>query len=242
MEPVYYVSIIAQFLTYASFLSGAQVCRIIYTQRSCAKLSPMPFLAGLNCSALWLRYGFIANEWEIIAVNIVGLACQIVYLGFFVAYTKHQARLMKQLLSLLLFLLAFFWCLHRSSDPLFLGGSMASLASLVACASPLATVQDVLKTKCVASLPFPIIASSFVVTLSWLIFGYLKGDNFIVFSNVVAVSISGAQLILFVIYPSKHPYEKLSPSNKKSYVSTTYAPLIFLITGRLVEFSSIMQV
>lgn len=219
MELIYWVSIVAQFLTYASFSAGAKVCHIIYQQKSCAKFSPMPFLAGLNCTALWLRYGFVADEWEIIAVNVVGLTCSIIYLAFFVAYSKKKSRLVKQLLILLIFLLTLFWCIDHSVDPKFLAGSVASLASLIACASPLATIQDVLKTRCVASLPFPIIVSSFVVSLSWFLFGYLKEDNFIVFSNIVALAISGSQLSLFLVYPSKYPYEKLSPSNKKSYVS-----------------------
>lgn len=219
MELIYYVSIIAQLLTYASFLSGAQVCRVIYKQKSCAKFSPVPFLAGLNCSALWLRYGFIANEWEIILVNIIGLIFSIIYLTFFLYYSKQKSRIVKQLISSAICLSIFLWSIDNSIDPLMIGGSLASFSSLVACASPLATVQDVLKTKCVASMPFPIIASSFVVSLSWLTFGYLKEDNFIIFSNVVALSISGAQLSLFLIYPSTMPYEKLSPSNKKSYVS-----------------------
>lgn len=219
MELIYYVSIIAQLLTYASFLSGAKVCQIIYREKSCVKLSAAPFLAGLNCTALWLRYGFLADEWEIIAVNSVGLVCQLFYLGFFVVYSRQKQRLFKQVIILILFLSFLLWSINHAVDPLFVGGSYASVSSLLACASPLATIQDVLRTKCVASLPFPIIASSFVVSLSWLIFGYLKEDNFIVFSNLVACSISGAQLILFVIYPSTMPYEKLSQSNKKSYVS-----------------------
>lgn len=222
MELIYYVSIIAQLLTYASFASGAKVCHLIYRQKSCAKLSPAPFLAGLNCTALWLRYGFIADEWEIIAVNAVGLVCQLFYLAFFVVYSREKPRLLKQLLILVIFLSILLWLINNAVDPLFLGGCLASLASLLACASPLATVQDVLRTKCVASLPFPIISSSFVVSLSWLIFGILKGDNFIIFSNSVACSISGAQLALFVIYPSILPYEKLSQSNKKSYVSRAF--------------------
>lgn len=221
MEPVYYVGIIAQFLSYASFLSGAKVCHIIYQQKSCAKLSPMPFLTGINCMALWLRYGFLADEYEMIAVNFVGLTCQFIYLGFFVTYSKQKPRLFKQLLILLLFISSLFWVIEQTDDRIFLGGSLASIASLIACASPLATIQDVLKTKCVSSMPFPIIISTFIVTLSWLLFGILKEDNFIVFSNLVAVIISGSQLSLFLIYPSKHPYEKLSPNNKKSYVSKT---------------------
>lgn len=219
MEPIYYVSVIAQFLTYASFLSGAKVCHIIYQQKSCAKLSPMPFLAGLNCGALWLRYGFIADEWEIIAVNIVGISCSLIYLGFFIVYSKKKSRLIKQMVALLIFILSLLWSIDHSVDPKFLAGSLASLSNFIACASPLATIRDVLKTKCVASLPFPIIASSFIVSSSWLMYGWLKDDSFIVFSNVIAVAISGSQLSLFLIYPSKHPYEKLTPSNKKSYVS-----------------------
>lgn len=221
MQPVYYVGIIAQLLSYASFLSGAKVCHLIYRERSCAKLSPIPFLAGFNCMALWLRYGLLADEYEIIAVNFIGLTCQTIYLVFFVAYSKQKARVLKQWLVVILFIGLLFWIIERSSkeDRRLLGGSFASLAGLVACASPLATIQDVLKTRCVSSMPFPIIISSFVVTLSWLLFGLLKGDSFIVFSNLIAVIISGAQLSLFMIYPSKHAYEKLSPSNKKSYVS-----------------------
>ena len=202
MELVYYVSIVAQALTYASFLSGARVCHSIYKQKSSAKLSPMPFLAGFNCAALWLRYGYLANEREIIVVNTIGLSCSINYLAFFVIYSKQKKRLLKQLLGLVAFLMTLFYSINKSTDPLFLSGSLASISSLLACASPLATIQDVFQTKCTASLPFPIIASSFAVSLSWLTFGYLKDDSFIVFSNIVAVAISGAQLLLFLIFPS----------------------------------------
>lgn len=217
MEPVHYVGIAAQILTYVSFLSGAKVCQQIHRQKSSTKFSFAPFLAGLNCSVLWLRYGFIADEWEIIAVNSVGLVCQLVYIGFFIVYSRQQARLTKQLIGLVFFVSVILWLFNNTEDPQFLVGSLASFSSSLACASPLATIQDVWKTKCVASLPFPIIASSFVVSSSWLLFGYLKDDNFIVFSNVIAVSITGAQLVLFAIYPSTMPYEKLSQSNKKSW-------------------------
>jgi solute carrier family 50 protein (sugar transporter) len=226
MEPIHYVGMVAQILTYASFLSGAKVCHQIYKQRSCANFSPAPFLAGLNCTILWLRYGFVADEWEIIAVNSVGLVCQVVYLAFFVVYSRQKTRLLKQLIALILFVGTLLWSVDHSVDPKFLIGSYASLSSSLACASPLATIQDVLKTKCVASLPFPIIASSFVVSLSWLVFGILKVDSFIIFSNLVAISITGAQLVLFLIYPSTLPYEKLSPSNKKSYVSIHYFSIV----------------
>lgn len=219
MELVHYVGIAAQILTYVSFLSGAKVCQQIHRQKSSTKFSFAPFLAGLICTIFWLRYGFIADEWEIIAVNSVGLVCQMVYITFFVLYSKKKARLTKQVFGLLFVMSTLLWLIGHFGDPQFLVGSLASCAASIACASPLASIQDVMKTKCVASLPFPIIASGFIVSSSWLLFGYLKEDNFIVFSNLIAVSISGAQLVLFAIYPSTMPYEKLSQSNKKSWVS-----------------------
>lgn len=219
MEPVHYVGIAAQILTYVSFLSGAKVCQQIHRQKSSTKFSFAPFLAGLNCTVLWLRYGLIADEWEIIAVNSAGLVCQLVYISFFIAYSKQKGRLTKQLVALMMVLTSVLWFIDQTENPQLLVGSLASFSASLACAAPLATIQEVLRTKCVASLPFPIIISSFVVSSSWLLFGYLKEDSFIIFSNLISSSISGAQLVLFAIYPSTMPYEKLSQSNKKSWVS-----------------------
>lgn len=93
--------------------------------------------------------------------------------------------------------------------------------SLIACASPLAAIQDVIKTRTVAALPFPIIVSSFIVSSLWLAYGYLVEDSFLQFSNAVATCISGSQLLLFAIYPSTRPYAKLKTKRTVSIMRIT---------------------
>lgn len=219
MDLVYWVSIVAQFFTYASFLSGAKLCHTIHQQKSSDFYSPMPFLAALCCSALWLRYGFLTDEWEIRVVNIIGIAFSTAYLTFFAAYTKRRLRLGKQLFSLLIILATLFYMIDNYKEPKFLCGLFAFMSSVTACLAPLATINDVYRTKCVSSLPFPIILSSFTVSFSWLTYGYLKQDNFIMVTNVIASFISGGQLLLFAIYPSTIPYEKLAQEEEKPTVS-----------------------
>lgn len=220
MELVDISEAVALIVTYLSFLSGAKVCYEIYQSKTCGCLSVVPFLAGISCTLLWLHYSFIADVDGMLVVNCVGLTCQLIYLTFFIVYSKSRKTIIKQTLIATAMQVALFWYIHTAEDNLHVSGMAAAISSVVACSSPLSTVQDVIKSKNVSSMPFPIVLSSFTVSLSWLIFGYLVKDNFLLFSNALTTSISAMQLSLFVIYPSKRPYDKLSPSNKKSVVSS----------------------
>ena len=87
---------------------------------------------------------------------------------------------------------------------------MTLFAGLLCCsvgvfffASPLIKLRHVIMTKNTEVLPFPIILTSFFVTLQWFIYGYLLGDSFIQIPNFLGCILSAIQLTLFVIYPSK---------------------------------------
>lgn len=90
-----------------------------------------------------------------------------------------------------------------STDPVNLVGILCCLCSLLFCASPLTLVSEVIRTKSTEKLPFGLIFSSFLVTLLWFLYGYLTDDGFIQFPNAIGALISGVQLILFIVYPSK---------------------------------------
>lgn len=210
METLYWVSILAQFFTYASFLSSVKLCHTIHSYKSSDAFSLLPFLAALSCSVLWLQYGLIVGQRELKIVNTAGAICSTLCIGFFVFYSQLRARITKQITIVVTTLVTLIWLTNYSAEPLFLSGSLASMSSMIFCAAPLATISDVIKTHCTASLPFPIIVSSFSVSLSWLVYGLLKDDGFIIFTNVISTFISGAQLLLFAIYPSSIPYEKIT--------------------------------
>lgn len=90
-------------------------------------------------------------------------------------------------------------------------GLLASGSSLVFCASPLATVSTVIRTKSTESLPFNFILSSFLVSCMWLYYGLLADIILVTIPNAVGALLAIIQLTLFVLYPSK-PSKKVHSS------------------------------
>lgn len=70
-------------------------------------------------------------------------------------------------------------------------------------AAPLTMLFHVVRVKNSESLPFPLIASSFFVSLQWFVYGLLIDDTFVQVPNFLGCLLSGTQLALFVIYPSR---------------------------------------
>lgn len=78
-------------------------------------------------------------------------------------------------------------------------------------------VADVLKTKSAAKLPFAMILMGFLVTSSWLAYGLMLANNFIITPNVIGVAINAAQLLLFAMYSSSSSKSKGSKSTKAKH-------------------------
>jgi uncharacterized protein with PQ loop repeat len=58
-------------------------------------------------------------------------------------------------------------------------GIVCCVVTILFFAAPLASLLHVIKMKNSESLPFPIIFASFVVSMQWLIYGYILKDTFI---------------------------------------------------------------
>jgi len=79
-------------------------------------------------------------------------------------------------------------------------------------ASPMAELGEIIRNKSTEGLPFPIIFMGFAVGLTWLVYGIILNSLFMVMQNLVAVLLSGFQLGLFIVYPSK----RTIPEKKKN--------------------------
>ena len=113
----------------------------------------------------------------------------------------NQRQLNRQIVILLSFLVLAYLVVESRSDPTYLTGLLACVASLVFCAAPLAQVRDVVNTKSSEKMPFPLIMSSFLVTVMWFLYGLLIRDQFVSVPNGIGAVISLIELSLFVIYP-----------------------------------------
>ncbi len=68
-------------------------------------------------------------------------------------------------------------------------------------ASPLATIQQVVKTRSNASLPFPLITAGCLCSFLWSVYGLLRQDAFVLLPNSISLLLGILQLSLFYIYP-----------------------------------------
>lgn len=82
-------------------------------------------------------------------------------------------------------------------------GLLVTLFLYALIASPMAGLKDVIRNKSTEGLPFPIMFMGFFVGLSWLVYGVILNNAFVVLQNLVAVLLGGFQLSFFLIYPSK---------------------------------------
>lgn len=82
-------------------------------------------------------------------------------------------------------------------------GLIVTLLLYALIASPMAELGEIIRKKSTEGLPFPIIFMGFAVGLTWLVYGIILNSLFMVMQNLVCVVLSGFQLGLFIVYPSK---------------------------------------
>ncbi|XP_046918605.1 sugar transporter SWEET1 isoform X2 [Dermatophagoides farinae] len=203
MALIEFVGQVATIFTLFSFLTGIPICRSIQLAGSTDNFSSLPFLVGNMCGYLWLRYGFMLDDPTMIFVNVIGFTLQSIYLFWFYLYTVPKSKINRPIIAVLSFIFFVHLYIQYSIEPEYLVGLMACLSSLFFSISPMPLVFEVIRSKCTERLPFSLIASSFMVTLLWFIYGSLIGDSFVKIPNGIGAIIYGIQLSLFAIYPSK---------------------------------------
>lgn len=197
----------ATLCTITLFLTGIEICRKIKSRGSTLEISALPFICGLASCSLWLRYGVLVHDTVLITVNLVGSILQVFYLICYSLYSVHKSLFMKQLTGVLvalgfLFLYTSVWISDVNISQK-ISGLAACTATVIFLASPLASLRNVLKTKSVDSLPFPMIVFSFIMSSLWVWYGILINDAFVQVPNFLGALVSGCQLCLFAMYPSK---------------------------------------
>lgn len=97
-----------------------------------------------------------------------------------------------------------------------------------------------METKSTEGLPFPMIFSGTLVSISWLLYGIIIENGFVIFQNVVVFLLSVVQLSLFVIYPSKPKSD--SKKEQKEKILNAYLPT-YLFKKRLkIKFFSLLKI
>ena len=179
------------------------VCYTIWRRGSASDVDATPFLAGCGSTFLWLRYALMLEDVTMTGVNVVGLSAFSCYVLFYYAMSSNRNRISLKIFALISILTAIvLLCSSRGPDAIFWSAICACSSTMVSCASPLATLKRVLRTKSCESLPFAFIVFSFLNSVFWSWYGLLAKNNFIIFPNAVGGVIAFFQLLLFLVFPA----------------------------------------
>ncbi|XP_050719662.1 sugar transporter SWEET1-like [Eriocheir sinensis] len=204
------ISTVGTIVTIIQFLSGIDICRRIVRQGSTGDISGFPFVGGVFSTSTWLTYSLLLWDSAMSVTNAVGLSLQVIYLCTYVRYctsagpwltVRRQIAVTMMVVALIQYYV--FLSGDDSENVKTRVGLMCCLASIVFCASPLISLTEVFRTQSCDVLPFPLIFTTFLVTGLWWLYGIVIQNNFVKYPNLIGCAISGFQLLLFIVYPSK---------------------------------------
>ncbi|EAT43194.1 AAEL005353-PA [Aedes aegypti] len=203
---------VAAIVTVLQMFSGAFVCNDIRRKGSSDGFSPMPFIGGCGLTLLFLQHALLMNDPAMIRANVVGFAISVVYSVFFYLYTPRQSKgdFWKQL-GIAGAITAAIVGYAKIENPEVVEdrfGLIITVLMLMLIAQPLFGLPEIIRKKSTEGLPFAMILSGTVVGCMWLLYGIILNNTFVILQNLAAVSLSGVQLALFVIYPSKDSKKK----------------------------------
>ncbi|KAK7060073.1 hypothetical protein SK128_024248 [Halocaridina rubra] len=208
------VATVATIVTIVQFLSGIEICFKIAKQGTTGDISGFPFVGGVFSTTMWLTYGWILKDSSMTVTNGVGLFLQVTYLLTYIRYCIAPGswysvrRQMAVLFSVAGVVLYFAFLSDMAMDMLnYRVGLVCCMASIIFCASPLASLTEVFKTQSTECLPFPLILATCLVTGLWWLYGIIIANSFVQFPNLIGCALSGFQLLLFIVYPSKRKGE-----------------------------------
>merc|ERR1719228_439462 len=124
---------------------------------------------------VWFNYGRLVGDSSIQTVNATGLVLQSFYVFFFYTITLNKLQTGKKIFLTLVFISPVGTYIRTEEDigsaQLRIGWLGASM-SVAYCSAPLASIQEVCRSRSTKSLPFYLILATFVVTGLWTTYGW----------------------------------------------------------------------
>ncbi|KAK1415878.1 hypothetical protein QVD17_31666 [Tagetes erecta] len=182
----------------------------IYKNKSTMRFQALPYLVSLFSSLLWLYYALIkgGNTFLLITINALGSLIELVYVIIFIVYATPYSK--KQTFKILsttmvvclgIFLGSYFF-LHGTDRAVAVGWICVGI-SVCVFASPLTIVFQVVKTKSVEFMPFPLSCLLTLSAIMWFAYGMYTKDMCVTVPNVLGFILGVIQIALYQYYKHK---------------------------------------
>ncbi|KAL8532881.1 hypothetical protein ACS0TY_009183 [Phlomoides rotata] len=195
----------------------------IHKEKSTMGFDSLPYAVALFSAMLWMYYALLnTNAILLISINLFGCIIQSIYISIFLFYASKKARthaakvlgLMNVGLLALIFLLTFF-IFPSSHIRIQVVGWICVVVSVTVFAAPLSIVVQVVRTRSVEFMPFPL---SFFLTLSaimWFAYGLFQKDICVALPNVVGFFLGMLQMLVYGIFRNVKPRELIHDDEEK---------------------------
>ncbi|KAG5673454.1 hypothetical protein PVAND_003500 [Polypedilum vanderplanki] len=197
----------ATIITILQLLSPALLVNEIRKAKTTKNFTIAPFIGGGVLSIMFVVFGQLMNDPTTIKVNMIGVILSVIYITAFYIYTPIEEKFNVWFkVGLAGAFSAIMIGYTKYEDPNLVEqrfGLILTLLLYAVIASPMTELKEVIRNKSTEGLPFPIIFMGFLVGLSWLTYGVVLNNAFIILQNLVVVLLCGFQLSFFLIYPSK---------------------------------------
>eukprot|EP00549_Striatella_unipunctata_P009078 CAMPEP_0118691472 /NCGR_PEP_ID=MMETSP0800-20121206/10699_1 /TAXON_ID=210618 ORGANISM="Striatella unipunctata, Strain CCMP2910" /NCGR_SAMPLE_ID=MMETSP0800 /ASSEMBLY_ACC=CAM_ASM_000638 /LENGTH=234 /DNA_ID=CAMNT_0006589255 /DNA_START=261 /DNA_END=965 /DNA_ORIENTATION=- len=182
--------------------------RGIQQAQDVGSLPLLPYTCMAASCTLWAVYGFLKKQSSIWAPNLIGLGLGLYYLRSFIRFSPPESptlpgTVQQHLSGLVALGVAILGAVLASVKPAIVG-QLAVLFCIALFASPLASLQTVLRTKSARSIPLPFTLVSLVNCFLWTVTGVLKlKDANIIIPNVLGMACGLAQVSLKLVYGNR---------------------------------------
>ncbi|XP_023264656.1 sugar transporter SWEET1 [Seriola lalandi dorsalis] len=201
--------------TVGMFSTGLTDLKKMRESKSADNIQFLPFLTTCLNNLGWLYYGILKADQTIVLVNVIGAVLQFLYIIMYFHYTKQKRLVMSETLAAGI-VLTCGWCYFTMFLPegeirLNQLGLTCSVVTVSMYLSPLADLVEIIRSRNVQCLSFPLTVATFFTSTSWVLYGLQLNDNYIVVPNTPGIFTSLIRFYLFWRFASVN---QSSPSYK----------------------------
>uniref|UniRef100_A0A3P9KKS4 Sugar transporter SWEET n=1 Tax=Oryzias latipes TaxID=8090 RepID=A0A3P9KKS4_ORYLA len=206
--------------TVGMFSTGLSDLRKMRESKSAENIQFLPFLTTCLNNLGWLFYGILKKDHTIVFVNIIGALLQILYIVMYFYYTKMKRQVTLQTLAagatLITGWLYFTTFLTEGEARLNQLGLTCSVVTVSMYLSPLFDLVEIVRSRNVQCLSFPLTVATFFTSTSWVLYGLQLNDYYIMVPNTPGIFTS---LIRFYLFWKFAPINQSSPTYKALQIS-----------------------
>ncbi|KAM7252421.1 hypothetical protein ACFE04_024304 [Oxalis oulophora] len=224
--------ILGNVVSFMVFLAPVLTFYRIIKSKSTQGFQSIPYSVALFSSMLTLYYALIKSGDSLMLQTINSFGCFIesIYLIIYLSYATREAKIYTAKLLVIFNFLAYgaivlVTSIYFKDDiRVKIVGWICSVFSVCVFAAPLSIMAEVMKTKSVEYLPFPLSLALTVCAVMWGLYGLSIRDFYVATPNVLGLILGIAQMVLYFIYRKKKPNNILLETKPQENISKEGLP------------------